>query len=172
MAHVRTVAPADAAGELALVYREIAGERGGVAAIHRAASLRPDLVRAHFDFYRQILFAEAGLDRALRERLAVWVSEANECLYCQTHHAEALCKIATPSADLTPREQALRAFTNRLTLTPGAASAEDVARLREAGLTEAEVVDAVFVISYFNFANRVVDGLGVELESDYVKTCR
>jgi uncharacterized protein YciW len=40
----------------------------------------------------------------------------------------------------------------------------DVERLREAGLDDEGVLHVVEVVSYFNFVNRMADGLGVRLE--------
>jgi uncharacterized peroxidase-related enzyme len=173
MAYVETIAAEQASGELARVYQAIAGERGGVAAIHQAASLRPDLMDAHFAFYKRLMFAEGGLARRLRERIAVAVSEANACLYCQTHHGASLCQLGgDPAAAPTdPKEVALAAFARKITLSPAGCGGADIEGLRRAGFTDGEIVDAVFVAGYFGLANRVVTALGVELESDYADTC-
>jgi len=45
-------------------------------------------------------------------------------------------------------------------------SADDLAPLREAGLTDTDILDAVQVIGYFNYINRVADALGVDLEPE------
>lgn len=42
--------------------------------------------------------------------------------------------------------------------------ANDVAALRTAGLKDDEILDVCQVTSYFNYVNRLADGLGVELE--------
>lgn len=38
--------------------------------------------------------------------------------------------------------------------------------MRDAGLDDAEILDANQVTAYFAYVNRLVDGLGVELEGD------
>lgn len=43
----------------------------------------------------------------------------------------------------------------------------DVQTLREVGLTEAEILEVVEIASWFNYINRVADGLGVEIEDDF-----
>lgn len=43
---------------------------------------------------------------------------------------------------------------------------EDLAPLREAGLDDRAIHDAVQVIAYFNYINRVADALHVEVEPD------
>jgi len=40
----------------------------------------------------------------------------------------------------------------------------DLAPLREAGLTDREILDLALIVGYFAFVNRLADGLGVELE--------
>jgi len=42
---------------------------------------------------------------------------------------------------------------------------DDVDELRRCGFSDAQVADAVQVISYFNYINRVADGLGVDPEN-------
>lgn len=40
----------------------------------------------------------------------------------------------------------------------------DIQKLRDVGFSDAAITIAVQVISYFNYINRVADGLGVDLE--------
>ncbi|RME74175.1 MAG: peroxidase, partial [Planctomycetota bacterium] len=148
MAYVDTVPPERAGGALAALYERIAAERGAVAAIHRAASARPDLLEAHYAFYRALLWSSRGLGRRLRERIALAVSEANACRYCATHHGEALCRVGGAAPD-DPTEAALVGFARKLTLAPAEIERADVEALRAAGLGDEEIVDAVFVVGYF-----------------------
>ena len=55
-------------------------------------------------------------------------------------------------------------YAVKLTLTPGNVGEGDVEHLRGVGLDEAAILDICQVCSYFNFVNRMADGLGVELE--------
>jgi uncharacterized peroxidase-related enzyme len=68
------------------------------------------------------------------------------------------------SAGLTPRDLALLDFAVKLTKSPSGLRKEDLDSLRGHGLTDEQIVDAVHCISYFNFINRVLDGLGVDPE--------
>ena len=68
-------------------------------------------------------------------------------------------------APLGGRARALVAFGLKLTRTPAGMREDDVEALRAAGLSDAGVHDAVAVVAYFNFVNRLAQGLGVELES-------
>jgi alkylhydroperoxidase family enzyme len=50
--------------------------------------------------------------------------------------------------------------------------AGDVDALRAAGLSDRDIVDANQVTAYFNYVNRVADGLGVELEDEWPPEAR
>jgi len=69
-------------------------------------------------------------------------------------------------ARLSAVDTALCALAERLTRTPSAHD-DDVAALRAVGLGDGAIHDAVQVIAYFNYINRVADGLDVDLE-DFV----
>jgi len=56
-------------------------------------------------------------------------------------------------------------YAVKLTRTPGAMEKEDVQRLRSVGLDDRQITIAVQVIGYFNYINRVADGLDVESEN-------
>ena len=56
------------------------------------------------------------------------------------------------------------AYAEKLTSTPSAMTEQDVDNLRDAGLSDRDVLDLVEVIAYFAYANRIADGLGIQLE--------
>lgn len=55
-------------------------------------------------------------------------------------------------------------YVVKLTRTPGDVGQEDVERLKEAGFDDTAVLDICQVAAYYNYVNRLADGLGVELE--------
>ena len=59
----------------------------------------------------------------------------------------------------------MHAYAVALTAEPSAVSEADVRALLDAGLSERDVIDANQVVAYFNYVNRVAEGLGVELEA-------
>ena len=69
-------------------------------------------------------------------------------------------------ANLTDRERALCDYAIKLTDDPGNIGERDLTPLRAVGLTDPEIHDAVQVISYFNYINRVADGLGTDPEPE------
>ncbi len=68
------------------------------------------------------------------------------------------------TARLDPAEQALCAYAEKLTLTPADMREADIQALRRAGFDDPAIHEAVQVIAYFNYINRVADALHVDLE--------
>ncbi|HAK54012.1 MAG TPA: peroxidase [Acidobacteria bacterium] len=56
------------------------------------------------------------------------------------------------------------AYAERLTRAPWEIRRGDLDDLRGAGLADDQISDAAQVIAYFNYINRIADGLGVDLE--------
>ena len=56
-------------------------------------------------------------------------------------------------------------YAVKLTHEPWAISSRDIGRLIEAGFNDTAVLDICQVVSYYNYVNRLADGLGVELEN-------
>jgi len=70
------------------------------------------------------------------------------------------------NATLDAPTKALLDFAVKLSLHPLEMRSADIASLRNAGFDDETIVDAVQAIAYFNYANRVMDALGVEPEPE------
>ena len=55
-------------------------------------------------------------------------------------------------------------FAEKLTITPNKINKNDIDSLKTFEFNEIEISEIVQVISYFNYINRVADGLGLEPE--------
>ena len=62
---------------------------------------------------------------------------------------------------------AMLTYAVKLTRTPGAMVEADVDALRAAGFTDRDVLDICEVTAYYAYANRIADGLGIEVEDWY-----
>lgn len=68
-------------------------------------------------------------------------------------------------AELESADRAILNYAAKLTTTPAEMTAADVESLRTVGLNDRGIHDVCAITAYFNFVNRMADGLGVELES-------
>lgn len=74
--------------------------------------------------------------------------------------------------DLGPATRALLDFAVKVTTKPRELSCNDVAALRRAGFCDEDILDAAQLVGYFNYANRVMDALGIAPEPDMRYTPR
>ena len=70
------------------------------------------------------------------------------------------------TARLDARRLAMCRYADKLTREPGKMVPEDLEPMRAAGLSDTDILEVCEVISYYAFANRIVDGLGVLSEVD------
>jgi uncharacterized peroxidase-related enzyme len=174
MSWIDEVDVAQADGKLESIYAELVAKRGKVSNILQVHSLNPEALQDHLDLYMTIMFGDSGLSRAEREAIAVVVSATNECAYCVNHHAEALRRYIKDeetlemlmSADgletLEPRLSNIVRHAEKLTSAPSAMTESDLGELRAVGLNDKDILDLSLVTAYFNFVNRIAQGLGVE----------
>lgn len=73
-------------------------------------------------------------------------------------------------AELSEKERAMLNYAVKLARTPEAMEETDVIRLRDAGFTDAGILDICMVAAYFSYVNRIAQGLGVELEDYWGKS--
>lgn len=181
MARILTIPHAEATGRLKEIYDELVQKRGKLAEVHQIQSLRPESIVKHMELYMEIMFSRSELSREEREMMAVVVSVANGCKYCIAHHEAALRHyvrdeqkiqaILNPDdfKTLEEREASLCRFARHLTLNPHDHEPTDhTSQLRDTGLSDFAILDAVLVISYFNFVNRIVLALGVVVSPEEV----
>ncbi|MEV4970832.1 peroxidase-related enzyme [Streptomyces scopuliridis] len=123
--------------------------------------------------YNAVMYGRGGLPRAERELATLLVSRANGCVYCASVHGRKYAQLSRdkPAALRVLRDggealaddargRAIARFAEAQTSTPPRAGAAEVAALRAAGLTEAELTDLVHAVALFGWANRLMLVLG------------
>jgi len=65
--------------------------------------------------------------------------------------------------------RALCDFAAKLTLTPAAVSRADADGLRAHGWDDRAIHDAIQVIAYFNYINRVAEAVGIDGEPEWAQ---
>lgn len=67
-------------------------------------------------------------------------------------------------AGLSEKRLAMLRYSVKLTFVPAEVTESDIEDLRFVGFTDTDILHIVEVVSYYAYANRVADGLGIPLE--------
>jgi len=68
------------------------------------------------------------------------------------------------TADLDERDRAMLGYVEKLTKNPVSVWRDDMDVLRAAGFDDTAILQITLIASFFNYSNRVADGLGVGRE--------
>ena len=127
---------------------------------------QPEILRQRSAAFNAIMYAPGGMPRAERELSTAVVSRINGCVYCASVHAQRFEQLAKRNdtikqvfedphtAGTTDREKAIVQFSIALTERPDTVSASSIQTLKDAGLTEAEILDLIHSVAIFAWANR------------------
>ena len=161
-------------------YFRICEEKiGFVPNVLAAYSFDEKKLRAFIGFYNELMLEESPLSRLEREMIAVVVSSANRCYYCQVAHGQAVRELSGDpalgellimnyrAAVLTPRQRSMLDFAHKMTVTPDAIVAEDRSALRNAGFDERSIWDIAAVAAFFNLSNRMATAVDMMPNADY-----
>lgn len=75
-------------------------------------------------------------------------------------------------ASLSERQRAILDYAFKLTRTPADMNQADVDELLRRGLDDRAVHDLAQACAYFNYINRIADGLGVDLEAEMIPSAK
>ncbi len=110
-----------------------------------------------------------ALDARTRERIALAVAQVNGCDYCLSAHSYLGANLKLDASELAanraghshdPRADAAVGFARKVAERRGRVSDADLAAVKDAGYTEAQVVEIVTVVAlnmFTNFINNVAD---------------
>jgi len=124
-------------------------------------------LRTFIGFYNELMLEDSPLSKLEREMIAVVVSSANRCYYCQVAHGQAVRELSGDpalgellimnyrAAVLSPRQRAMLDFAHKMTVAPDAIVAEDRDALRQAGFDDRSIWDIAAVAAFFNLSNRM-----------------
>ncbi len=123
-----------------------------------------------------------SLDARTRERIAITVAQANGCDYCLSAHSYIANKLLGLSEDEAARnrsggssdaktEAALR-FSRQVLETRGRVSDADLAAVRLAGYSEAQVVEIVAIIASNIFTNYLGNIAETEIDFPVIRSAQ
>ena len=183
MSWIKTIPFAEATGQLKKMYERIKGPNDLVDNVLTIHSLRPHTLHAHMGLYKSVLHHSGNsLPKWYLEALGVYTSYLNKCDYCFQHHFAGLTKLLKNENQaehfrLAVENNTLKDFFDAkwmvgmvyskiITEEAAATQQEHVEELRKVGFSDGEILEINQVVSYFNYVNRSVLGLGVTLKGD------
>ena len=167
------------------MYEKVRTPHGTVDNVMRAHSLRPRTMEGHVVLYRSVLHnPDNTLPFWFLEVVACYTSIVNRCDYSLTHHfanvrrllgdesraraLRAALDAGRPEDLFTGKELALLRYARKLTAQVGEMASADIDALRAAGCTDGEILEVNQVCAYFNYSNRLLNGLGVTTAGDVI----
>ncbi|TWP34440.1 carboxymuconolactone decarboxylase family protein [Leekyejoonella antrihumi] len=181
---IKMISDEEATGELREMLDRVRTPHGTVDNVMRVHSLRPHTMAGHLALYRSVLHHEANqLPEWFLECVASYTSILNDCPYSLAHHwsnaadligetrrADAVLAALhrDPEDAFAGKELALLRYTGKLTRHPGTMTVDDVTACRNAGASDGDILEVNQVCAYFNYSNRLLNGLGVTTDGDAI----
>lgn len=172
-AWIETIPWAEAEGELSDAYEWQAEVLGHPAEFTMLGSLYPGIVTQRLRLYRTVEQCPSALTQIECQAAALVTSVLNGTDHCASGLRLKLVSLgagdAVTAIDACPdgpdtgdrRLDSICAHAAKLTLAPTTMSVDDVLGLRAHGLDDLDVLDLNNMVSYYNYINRVVMGLGL-----------
>lgn len=185
MSWIKEISYELATGRLKKLYERVKGPDNNIDNVLSVHSLRPHSLLGHMTLYKNVLHnSNNSLPKWYLETLGVYVSQLNGCSYCVDHHFGGLSRLLqddqksqqilqhakadTLEKSFTGAELEGIRYARKLTFDHKEMVEEDIMKLRSQGLDDGEILEINQVVSYFNYVNRTVLGLGVNTEGDII----
>lgn len=165
MARITQISDAAASPEAAALLTAIKGRIGMAPNLYRVAANQPAVLAAMLGLGEAL--GRGGFDARTREAIALTVAGANACDYCASAHAaiSAGLKVApaTIEAHLAgrsddPRTAAILTLARAIVAARGMVADADLSAARDAGLSDADIVETVGNVAaniFTNYLNHV-----------------
>jgi uncharacterized peroxidase-related enzyme len=184
-AWIKMISEGEATGELREMYKQAMTPHGTVDNVMKVHSLRPHTMQGHVALYKSVLHhPDITLPLWFLEIVAAYTSIKNACEYSLAHHftnarrliddderADNILKVlkaGKPEIEFQGKDLALLQYSVKLTAHVSEMKQTDIENLRDAGCTDGEILEVNQVVAYFNYSNRVLNGLGVTTEGDAI----
>lgn len=165
------------------IYDRVRGPKNQIDNILKVHSLRPHTLNGHMTLYKNVIHHKNNtLPKWYLETIGIYVSNLNNCSYCVDHHFAGLKKLwnheqKSKEFMLALKQNKLESFfepkwfegltyAHLLSLNPVKVNQSHIEGLRKMNFSDGEILEINQVVSYFNYANRTVLGLGVNSKGD------
>jgi uncharacterized peroxidase-related enzyme len=141
----------------------------------------PETCTPLLEFHEVLLRGPSPFTEGERELIAAYVSGLNGCRYCHGVHTGTAERLGIASgaiasllagdteADIPPKMRPVLEVAAKLTERADGVTESDAQAIFAAGWNEAAYYHLVGVVALFNFMNRLVEGLGIELNPAYAE---
>lgn len=174
MARVQVIDPKTATGEVRQLLDVVQAQLGMAPNFIRVLANSPKALRGFLGLYGAL--GEASIDKATQERIALAIAEGNGCQYCVSAHTaigrhaglsseEMLLNRRGGSHDVKPG--AAVALAQALNSNLGEITSAEFEAARAAGLSDAEIVEVIAVVSLNIFTN--ILGKATRVDIDFPK---
>ena len=174
-----------ASDDVKQIFNKARTPHGTLDNVMRVHSLRPETMLGHLALYRSVLHSkDLTLPIWFLEVIACYVSLINRCEYSFTHHwhnAERLINNLSRAQSVRnaletntledvfqSKELRLLQYAKKLTSSVQTMEINDITKLQEIGIKDGEILEVNQVVAYFNYSNRLLNGLGVSTTGDVV----
>ncbi|GAA4274688.1 peroxidase-related enzyme [Aquimarina gracilis] len=185
MSWIKEISYTDATGSLKKIYDRIKGPNNNIDNVLSVHSLRPHTLTGHMGLYKNVLHnTNNTLPKWYLETIGVYVSNLNQCSYCIDHHSAGLKRLLNDDSlyqeiincllndnvqeHFKYQYLAGLKYAKKLTVDHHTITENDIHTMREQKLTDGEILEINQVVSYFNYVNRTVIGLGVNADGDII----
>jgi uncharacterized peroxidase-related enzyme len=183
MSWIKTIDYLNADSNLKRIYNRVKGPNNNVDNVLSIHSLRPHTLVGHMTLYKSVLHNSNNvLPKWYLESIGVYVSHLNNCTYCVEHHFNGFKKLLKDDLKADYYLESVKndtladffdskyfsgiVYAQKLTMEVQNIKKENFESLKIAGFSEGEILEINQVVSYFNYVNRTVVGLGVDLKGD------
>lgn len=183
MSWIKRIEYDDSEGYLRELYDRVKGPDGRIDNVMKAHSLRPHTMEGHSALYKSVLHHTGNLlPTWFLEAVGVYTSLCNACDYSVAHHYAGMARLVDdearsaeiftalragrPEDAFDGKELALLRYAAALTLHPQDIAETDLEAVRAAGADDGEIFEVNQVSAYFNYSNRLLNGLGIDTAGD------
>ena len=184
---IDTIGPEEATPELHHLYQQVGAVHNKIHNLYRAFSLQPKPMAAADQHYRDVLHNELNhSDPWFLELLATQVAIIANCHYAFANHGtnfkhllgdpvlgdkmlEAVQNDDFEDRNLfTDKQAALLIYGAKLSRTPEKMTQDDISALRDAGVSDTEILESVQATACFAYWVRFINALGINLGNETI----
>lgn len=167
MTRLTQISDTQAEPAAAELFGAIKSKIGFVPNLYRVAANQPAALSALLGFGDAL--GKGAFDAKTREAIALAVAGANQCDYCASAHSAISANLKVDAGEITarlhsrsadPRLQAILTLAKQLVDAKGLVSDANLKAAREAGLTDADIVETIANVVqniFTNYLNHVAE---------------